>query len=65
MKNDVANAMQTWEPTVNVVAVDAVTQVGEPSNSATITIDWSPNNPQNPADPGVYTSTILVGGTIV
>jgi phage baseplate assembly protein W len=65
MQNDVASAMQAWEPTIKVISVNAVAQIGEPSNSAKITVNWSPNNTQNPADPGVYTSTILVGGTVV
>lgn len=65
LQNDVASAMQAWEPTITVVSVNSVAQIGEPSNSATITINWSPNNPENPADPGVYTSTILVGGSVV
>lgn len=65
MKNDVTSAMQTWEPTVNVISVNAVATSAQPSNSAVITVNWSPNNQQNPANPGVYTSTVLVGGDVV
>lgn len=65
MRNSVTTAMQTWEPNVNVLSVTASSSVGEPSNSAAITVNWSPTNAQNPADPGVYTSTILVGGDVV
>jgi phage baseplate assembly protein W len=66
LQNDVAQAMQTWEPAINVISVNAVAQVGNPANSATITVNWSPtNSAQSPADPGVYTSTILVGGSVI
>ena len=65
LQNNVTQAMSTWEPNVTVNSVTANAQVGEPSNSAAITVNWSPNNAQNPADPGVYTSTILVGGSVV
>lgn len=65
LQNDVSTAMAAWEPNVNVQSVTATAQVGDPSNSAAITVNWSPKNAQNPADPGVYTSTILVGGSVV
>jgi phage baseplate assembly protein W len=65
MQNDVMQAMRTWEPHVNVISVTANSQEGLPANSAAVTVNWSPSNAQNPADPGVYTSTILVGGSVV
>ncbi len=65
MQNSVTQAMRTWEPNVNVISVIANSQEGLPANSAAVTVNWSPSNAQNPADPGVYTSTILVGGSVV
>lgn len=65
LQNDVTQKMRTWEPNVNVISVTANSQEGLPANSAAVTVNWSPNNTQNPADPGVYTSTILVGGSVV
>jgi phage baseplate assembly protein W len=65
MQNSVTSAMKTWEPNVNVVSISAASQENNQSNSAVITVNWSPSNAQNPANPGVYTSTVLVGGDVV
>jgi phage baseplate assembly protein W len=65
MQNDVIQAMRTWEPNVNVISVTANSQEAGVANSTAVTVNWSPSNAQNPADPGVYTSTILVGGSVV
>jgi phage baseplate assembly protein W len=65
MQNDVTTALRNWEPNVNVLSVTSNSSEGLPANSAAVTVNWSPNNAQNPADPGVYTSTILVGGSVV
>jgi phage baseplate assembly protein W len=64
MQNSVTNAMQAWEPAITLVSVGSSVQ-NNTSNSAVITVNWSPTNTQNPADPGVYTSTVLVGGQVV
>lgn len=65
LQTQITSAMQTWEPDLQIVSVQAQAQVGTPVNSAQITVNWSPRNVQNPVNPGVYQSTILIGGTVI
>ena len=65
LQNSVTTAMANWEPSVQVLSVNVVAAEGEPSNSATVTINWTPKAPQNPSNPGVFTATILVGGQVI
>lgn len=63
--NNVTAAMQTWESSVQVLSVNVAAAEGVPSNSATVTINWTPKAPQNPANPGIFTATVLVGGQVI
>jgi phage baseplate assembly protein W len=65
MRNSVTDAMKAWEPAITLISVGTSAPQTNVSNSAVITVNWSPTNTQNPADPGVYTSTVLVGGQVV
>jgi phage baseplate assembly protein W len=65
LQTSVASAMETWEPSVQVNSISATAQTGSPANSAAITINWSPKQVSNTLQPGIYSSTILVGGDVV
>lgn len=65
LKTSVTQAMRTWEPSVTVSSVDGSAQTGIPDDQCAITINWSPKQVSNTMQPGIYSSTILVGGDVV
>lgn len=65
LQTSVSQAMSTWEPGVTVKNITARAQTGMPDDQSVITINWSPKQVSNLIQPGIYSSTILVGGDVV
>lgn len=61
----ITSAMAAYEPNIIVEAVNVSAQVGDPTGSGTIDVDWSARQIQTGNSNGVMTATVLVGGKVV